>query len=90
MIRWLLLPAATAVAFLAAPGFGWRVIVLAAGATAYAADIALWPMLPCSHCGGSGKRVRPGGKAYGACRWCRGGDKQKVRLGRRLFANRPR
>lgn len=90
MLRWLLIPAVTVVAVLVAPGLGWQALAAAVGAAVYAADLALWPMLPCSHCGGSGKRVRPGGKAYGACRWCRGGDKQKVRLGRRLFAHRPR
>ena len=87
MIRWLLVPGATAVAVMAAPDVLWQALFLFTGVAAYAIDIALWPMLPCRRCGGSGKRVGPGGREFGYCRRCEGGKRQFVRLGRRIFAS---
>ncbi len=46
----------------------------------------LWPFVPCSACGGSGKRFSPDGRAYGRCRRCKDGPKkERRRLTARIF-----
>lgn len=43
-----------------------------------------WPYVPCSACGGSGKRMSPNGQAYGRCRKCK--DRPELKERRRLTA----
>lgn len=46
----------------------------------------LWPYVPCSKCGGTGKRMSPNGEAYGRCRKCKDGPKkERRRLTARMF-----
>ncbi len=46
----------------------------------------LWPYVPCSKCGGTGKRMSPDGKTYGRCRRCKDGPKkERRRLTARIF-----
>ncbi|TKG66193.1 hypothetical protein [Prauserella endophytica] len=60
------------------------VLVALALIALYVIACIIWPFAPCGRCNGAGRFRSPSGKAWRACRRCRGSGR-KERLGRKLL-----